>query len=69
MSFSTRSPTYTFFPAAPSAPNVFSIFGATQSPRDTYNLYEEARQVFCPQSEHTAHRKTSKSSLKKLFGL
>ncbi|KAI1791614.1 hypothetical protein LXA43DRAFT_888983 [Ganoderma leucocontextum] len=69
MSFSTKSPAYTFFPTVPSAPNGFTLFTSIQSPRDTYNMYEDARQVFCPSSGHAAQRKTTKSGLKKLFGL
>ncbi|KAI1785633.1 hypothetical protein LXA43DRAFT_1100036 [Ganoderma leucocontextum] len=69
MSYSTSSPAFAFFPTAPSAPNAFALFASTQSPRDTYHMYEDARQAFCPSSERTTQRKTSKSSLKKLFGL
>ena len=69
MSFSISSPSYTLFSAAPSAPNAFSLFGSTQSPRDTYSMYEDARQAFCPSNERTVQRKPSKSCLKKLFGL
>ncbi|PIL33193.1 hypothetical protein GSI_04643 [Ganoderma sinense ZZ0214-1] len=69
MSFSTNSTAYGFFPTAPSAPNAFALFASTQSPRDTYHMYEDARQALCPWSERTAQRKTSKSSLKKFFGL
>ncbi|PIL33071.1 hypothetical protein GSI_04520 [Ganoderma sinense ZZ0214-1] len=69
MSFSASSTTYGFFPAAPTAPNAFALFASTQSPRDNYHMYDDARQAFSPSSAHTAQRKTSKSSLKKLFGL
>ncbi|PIL33185.1 hypothetical protein GSI_04635 [Ganoderma sinense ZZ0214-1] len=69
MSFSTSTPAYAFFPTAPSAPNAFALFASTQSPRDTYHMYEDARQALCPSSERTAQRKASKSSLKKFFGL
>ncbi|PIL33168.1 hypothetical protein GSI_04618 [Ganoderma sinense ZZ0214-1] len=70
MSFSTSTPAYGFFPTAPSAPNAFALFASTQSPRDTYNMYEDARLALCPSSsERTAQRKASKSSLKKFFGL
>ena len=69
MSFSTNATAYGFFPAAPSAPNAFALFASTQSPRDTYRMYEDARQAFCPSSERTAQRKSSRSSLKKFFGL
>ena len=69
MSFSASSPSYTFFPATPSAPNAFSLFGSIQSPRDTYNMCEDARQAFYPSNERTAQWKASKSGLKKLFGL
>ncbi|PIL33206.1 hypothetical protein GSI_04656 [Ganoderma sinense ZZ0214-1] len=69
LSFSTSAPAYAFFPSALSAPNAFALFASTQSPRDTYHMYEDARQTLFPSSERTAQRKTSKSSLKKLFGL
>ena len=69
MSFSTNSTAYGFFPTAPSAPNAFALFASTQSPRDTYHMYEDARQALCPSSERAAQRKPSKSSLKKFFGL
>ena len=69
MSFSTNSTAYGFFPTAPSAPNAFALFASTQSPRDTYHMYEDARQALCPPSEPAAQRKSSKTSLKKFFGL
>ena len=69
MSFSTNSTAYGFFPTAPSAPNPFALFASTQSPRDTYQMYEDARQALCPSCERVAQRKPSKSSLKKFFGL
>ncbi|KAM5536389.1 hypothetical protein V8D89_009928 [Ganoderma adspersum] len=69
MSFSTNYTAYGFFPTAPSAPNAFALFASTQSPRDTYHMYEDARQTLCPSTERTAQRKQSKSSLKKFFGL
>ncbi|KAM5542018.1 hypothetical protein V8D89_004328 [Ganoderma adspersum] len=69
MSFSTNSTAYGFFPTAPSAPSAFALFASTQSPRDTYHLYQDARQALCPSSERAPQRKTSKSSLKKFFGL
>ena len=69
MSFSTSTSAYGFFPAAPSAPNAFALFASTQSPRDTYHMYEDARQALFPSSERAAQRKPSKSSLKKFFGL
>ena len=71
MSFSTNSTAYGLFPTAPSPPNAFALFASTQSPRDTYNMYEDARQALFPSSERTPspQRKASKSSLKKFFGL
>ena len=69
MSFSTNATAYGFFPAAPSAPNAFALFASTQSPRDTYHMYEDACQALCPSSERAGQRKPSKSSLKKFFGL
>ena len=69
MSFSTNSTAYGFFPTVPSAPNAFALFASTQSPRDNYNMYEDARQTLFPSNERAAQRKTSKSSVKKFFGL
>ncbi|KAM5542091.1 hypothetical protein V8D89_004401 [Ganoderma adspersum] len=69
MSFSATSSAYAFFPSAPSPPNAFVLFASTQSPRDTYHMYEDARLTLYPPSECTAQRKPSKSTLKKLFGL
>ena len=69
MSYSTTSPAYTFYSSAPSAPNAFALFASTQSPRDTYHMYEDARQVLRPSNGRTGQRKTTKSSLKKIFGL
>ena len=69
MSFSTNSTACGFFPTTPSAPNTFALFASTQSPRDTYHMYENARQALYPSSERIAQRKPSKSSLKKFFGL
>ncbi|KAH9926305.1 uncharacterized protein BXZ73DRAFT_102986 [Epithele typhae] len=61
----TTIPTYSF--AAPSAPNAFALFGSTQSLRDAYALYDEARVVLRPSN---GQKKTStKSGLKKYFGL
>ena len=69
MSYSTASPAYTLFAASPASPNALALFGSTQSPRDTYNLYEDARQVLRPSNRRTAQRKTTKGGLKKYFGL
>ena len=69
MSYSTASPAYTFYLSAPSAPNAFALFASTQSPRDTYHMYEDARQVLRPSNGRIAPPQTTKSGLKKLFGL
>ena len=69
MSYYANSPAYTLFSTSPASPNAFALFASTQSPRDTYHMYEDARQALCPSSERTAQRKPSKSSLKKFFGL
>ncbi|EJF58040.1 hypothetical protein DICSQDRAFT_173406 [Dichomitus squalens LYAD-421 SS1] len=70
MSYSTISPAYTFYSSAPSGPNAFALFSATQSPRDTYTMYEDASQALRPSNGHAAaQRKMVKSGLKKLFGL
>ena len=69
MSYSTASPSYTLFATSPASPNAFSLFGASQSPRETYHLYEDARQVFGPSNGRTAQRKNPKGGLKKYLGL
>ena len=69
MSFSTNSTAYGFFPTAPSTPNAFALFASTQSPRDTYNMYEDGRQVLRPSNGQHTQRTTTKSGLKKFFGL
>ena len=69
MPYSTLSPTYTLYTSAPSAPNAFALFASTQSPRDTYNMYEDGRQVLRPSNGQHTQRTTTKSGLKKFFGL
>ena len=69
MSYSAHSPAYTFFSTSPASPNAFALFASTQSPRDTYHMYEDARQVLRPSNGRTGQRKPTKSSLKKIFGL
>ena len=69
MSYSSNAPIYTFSSSSPASPNAFALFASTQSPRDTYHMYEDARQVLRPAHGHTAQRKTTKSGLKKIFGL
>ena len=69
MSYSVASSTYSLFAASPASPNAFALFASTQSPRDTYNLYEDARQVLRPSNGRTVPRKTSKGGLKKYLGL
>ncbi|KAH9923695.1 uncharacterized protein BXZ73DRAFT_79394 [Epithele typhae] len=73
MSSRTAIPTYTFA-AAPASPNAFGLFAASaQSPRDTYALYEDARQVLRPSNvsrRTTGAPKTSaKSGFKKILRL
>ena len=70
MSYSSNAPIYTFS-SAPASPHAFALFASTQSPRDTYHMYEDARQVLRPSNGRTGQRKTTKSSssLKKIFGL
>ncbi|KAI0355182.1 hypothetical protein OH77DRAFT_1403710 [Trametes cingulata] len=68
MSYTTFAPSYTY--SSPASPNAFALFSSAQSPRDTYHMYEDARQVLRPSNGRTTVRKTSKpSGLKKLFGL
>ena len=69
MSYTTFAPSYSY--SSPASPNAFALFSAAQSPRDTYHMYEDARQVLRPSNGRTGQRKTTKSSssLKKIFGL
>ena len=69
MSYSSTFPSYSLFAASPASPNAFSLFGSIQSPRDTHNLYEDARQVLCPSNGRIAQRKAAKGGLKKYLGL
>ncbi|RPD55307.1 hypothetical protein L226DRAFT_538145 [Lentinus tigrinus ALCF2SS1-7] len=71
MSYSANTPIsiYTFASTSPASPNAFSLFASTQSPRDTYHMYEGAREVLRPSNGRTGQRKTTKSGLKKIFGL
>lgn len=76
MSYTTyaNAPVYSFaFSSVSSAsPNAFALFGSTQSPRETYHMYEDARQVLRPSNANgraDSPRKASKSGLKKIFGL
>ena len=69
MSYSANSPAYTLFSTSPASPNAFALFASTQSPRDTYHMYEDARQVLRPSNGQHAQRTTTKSGLKKFFGL
>ncbi|KAI0761473.1 hypothetical protein BD413DRAFT_485810 [Trametes elegans] len=69
MSHTTFAPSYTFTCSGPSSPNAFSLFAPAQSPRDTYHMYEDARQVLRPSNGRTTVRKTKTSGLKKIFGL
>ena len=69
MSYTTFAPSYSY--SSPASPNAFALFSAAQSPRDTYHMYEDARQVLRPSNGRTSVRKTktSTSGLKKIFGL
>ncbi len=69
MSYSTNAPIYTFLSTSSASPNAFALFASTQSPRDTYHVYEDARQVLRPSNGRTVQAKASKSGLKKIFGL
>ncbi|OBZ70086.1 hypothetical protein A0H81_09942 [Grifola frondosa] len=70
MSYATVAPAYTLFPTATTSPNAFSIFAASQSPRDTYAMYDDLRQVLRPSNGQTGHRSRTQSrtsSLKKFL--
>ncbi|KAI0664260.1 hypothetical protein C8Q70DRAFT_1049764 [Cubamyces menziesii] len=70
MSYTAFAPSsYSY--SGPASPNAFALFSSAQSPRDTYHMYEDARQVLRPSNGRTyvAKKKTSTSSLKKIFGL
>ena len=66
--YTANTPVYTFFPTAPASPNAFALFGSTQSPRETYHTYEDARQVLRPSNGRASQPKATKSGLKKIFG-
>ena len=70
MSCTTTTPSFTLFPSAPSAPHAFNLLTSSQSPRDNYYIYEEARLVLSPSNGlvEGSLRKTS-FGFKKLFGL
>ena len=68
ISYSATS-AHTFLVSSPASPNAFSLFRSTQSPQYAYNLYEDARQVLGSSNGRTSQRKTTKSGLKKYFGL
>ncbi|KAI0648509.1 hypothetical protein C8Q79DRAFT_905874 [Trametes meyenii] len=67
MSYTTFAPSYTL--SVPASPNAFSLFSTTQSPREAYHMYEDARQVLRPSNGRTMTKKTKPSGLKKIFGL
>lgn len=67
MSFATFAPSCTY--SSPASPNAFSLFTSAQSPRDTYHMYEDARQVLRSPTGQTAAKKTKNSGLKKIFRL
>ncbi|KAI8974200.1 hypothetical protein BD414DRAFT_424557 [Trametes punicea] len=69
MSYATFASSYTY--ASPASPNAFALFTSAQSPRDTYHMYEDARQVLRPSNGWATQRKTKRSTsgLKKIFGL
>ncbi|KAI0628896.1 hypothetical protein C8Q77DRAFT_1067433 [Trametes polyzona] len=67
MSYTAFAPSYDY--STPASPNAFTLFGTAQSPRDTYHMYEDARQVLRPSNGQTSTRKAKSSGLKKIFGL
>ncbi|KAL1947128.1 hypothetical protein VTO73DRAFT_14089 [Trametes versicolor] len=67
MSYTAATTSFTYTGLA--SPNAFSLFASAQSPRDTYHMYEDARQVLRPSNGRTAVRKTKTSSLKKILRL
>ncbi|KAI0738063.1 hypothetical protein C8Q80DRAFT_1276078 [Daedaleopsis nitida] len=75
MSYTTyaSAPVYSFSfspSASPASPNAFALFASTQSPRETYHMYEDACQVLRPSNGRAdSPRKAAKSGLKKIFGL
>ncbi|KAL4241901.1 hypothetical protein ABKN59_000539 [Abortiporus biennis] len=68
MSYSALSSS-AFFPTSTAAPNAFGIFSTTQSPRDTYNMYEEFGFAIRPanQNRKRTTSNTSSSSMKSGF--
>jgi len=50
MSYTTIAPTLTLFPTATTAPNALFLFPASQSPRDTYAMYEDLGRILRPRN-------------------
>ena len=74
MSYATISPSISLFPTATTAPHAFNILASSQSHRETYHMYDDARLILGPSNGRHGNRKTSfgsskNTSLKKLFGL
>ncbi|KAI0668305.1 hypothetical protein C8Q78DRAFT_1194574 [Trametes maxima] len=67
MSYTTFAPSYTL--SGPASPGALSLFSASQSPRESYHMYEDARQVLRPSNGRITVKKTKPSGLKKIFGL
>lgn len=73
MTYTTGTSAFTLFPAATASPNAFSIFVATQSPRDTHIMHEDMRNLLRPSSTQNVRRVSASSQktrgLKKFFGM
>ncbi|KAI0081694.1 hypothetical protein K474DRAFT_1656048 [Panus rudis PR-1116 ss-1] len=66
--------TSAIIPSAPSAPNAFSLFTFSQSPRDAHLMFEDLGHILRPLNGRQGGRKRSNStpsissSFKKLLG-
>lgn len=68
MSYSNINTSYNFFPTSPSSPNAFNLFISSQSPRDTYAIYEDLRQVLRPSNQSSSNKRVASSTSSK-FGI
>ncbi|KAL6309635.1 hypothetical protein BKA93DRAFT_821360 [Sparassis latifolia] len=71
MSYST-TPAFSLFPAATTSPNAFSMFGTSQSPRETYTMYDDLCHALRPSGGAAVPKRKCSSfsmGLKKIFRL
>ncbi|GBE79658.1 hypothetical protein SCP_0208580 [Sparassis crispa] len=69
MSYST-TPAFSLFPTATTLPNAFSMFGTSQSPRETYVMYDDLCHALRPSGGAAVPKRKCSSfsmGLKKIF--